>query len=121
MANLLDNAVKYTRAGGQITVSVTQDDSHVTVAVRDTGIGIAEEDLPHIFDRFYRAEKSRSEPGSGLGLSLAKAFVSAHDGRIAVTTSPGKKLHVYRNPARRDPNGTLKLHLLVRLFSMTKK
>jgi len=90
LANLLDNAVKYTQVGGQITISVRDDDSQVAVAVRDTGIGIAEEDLPHIFDRFYRAEKSRSEPGSGLGLSLAKAFISAHEGRITVSSWTGK-------------------------------
>ncbi len=90
LANLLDNAVKYTERGGQIEVSVTKDDSRVNILVRDTGIGIAEYDLSHIFDRFYRAEKSRSKPGSGLGLTLAKAFVGAHDGRITVTSRLGE-------------------------------
>jgi signal transduction histidine kinase len=90
LANLLDNAVKYTETGGQIGVSVTKDDRQVTVVMRDTGIGIAESDLSHIFERFYRADKSRSKPGSGLGLTLAKAFVSAHDGRITVTSRLGE-------------------------------
>jgi signal transduction histidine kinase len=90
LANLLDNAVKYTQSGGKIALSVVRDENEVTVAVSDTGIGIAEEDLLHIFDRFYRTEKSRSEPGIGLGLCLARAFVSAHGGVIAATSRPGK-------------------------------
>ncbi len=90
LANLLDNAVKYTETGGQIGVSVMKDDSQVTIVMRDTGIGIAESDLSHIFERFYRADKSRSKSGSGLGLTLAKAFISAHDGRITVTSRLGE-------------------------------
>jgi signal transduction histidine kinase len=83
-ANLLDNAVKYTAPGGRITVAVGADDRHILITVTDTGMGLSEYDLPHIFERFFRAEKSRSEPGSGLGLSLAQAFVKAHEGTIEV-------------------------------------
>jgi signal transduction histidine kinase len=90
LANLLDNAVKYTESGGQIGISVTKDDGRVIIVMKDTGIGIAESDLSHIFERFYRADKSRSKPGSGLGLTLAKAFVSAHDGKITVTSRLGE-------------------------------
>jgi signal transduction histidine kinase len=90
LANLLDNAIKFTPQGGAINVSVDHDDEWVVVAVQDTGTGISEEDLPHIFDRFFRGETSRSEPGSGLGLSLAKAFARALGGSLTVTSIPGK-------------------------------
>lgn len=89
-ANLLDNAVKYTPAGGRVSVSATADGQSVEVIVEDSGVGIAGEDLPHIFDRFYRAEKSRSAPGSGLGLSLARAFVLVHNGTIAASSTPNQ-------------------------------
>jgi signal transduction histidine kinase len=89
-ANLLDNALKYTHAGGTITLTATGDAEAVEVKVGDTGEGINENDLPHIFDRFFRSEKSRSEPGNGLGLSLAQAFVLLHQGTIAVTSRVGQ-------------------------------
>lgn len=88
-ANLLDNAIKYTPGNGRITIIATDKGSDVTVAIEDTGPGIPEEDLPRIFDRFFRSEKSRSEPGSGLGLSLARALVVAHNGTIVVSSAPG--------------------------------
>lgn len=84
IANLLDNAIKYTPSGGKITVAVSVDNDCTLITVSDTGMGIPEEDLPHIFERFYRGEKSRSETGNGLGLSLAQAFVKAHRGTIEV-------------------------------------
>ena len=84
IANLLDNAIKYTPSGGKITVAVSVDNNCTLITVSDTGMGIPEEDLPHIFERFYRGEKSRSETGNGLGLSLAQAFVKAHRGTIEV-------------------------------------
>jgi heavy metal sensor kinase len=87
LANLLDNAVKYTPAGGRIEVSLTENDRHnIAINVRDTGVGIATADLSHIFERFYRCDQSRTEPGTGLGLSLAKAIARAHGGDITVTS-----------------------------------
>lgn len=90
LSNLLDNAIKYTPSGRSIAVSVYGTDHAVRIIVRDTGAGIPEPELNHIFDRFYRGEKSRSEPGNGLGLSLARAFVLAHQGSIKVTSIPGE-------------------------------
>jgi heavy metal sensor kinase len=89
IANLLDNAIKYTHSGGRVDVTVDHAfDGRVIVTVQDTGSGISKEDLSHIFDRFYRCDQSRSEGGSGLGLSLAKAIVEAHGGNIRVTSQP---------------------------------
>jgi len=85
-SNVLDNAVKYTPPGGQVTVSISQANQDIVVTVHDTGVGISETDLPRIFDRFYRSDRSRSEPGTGLGLSLARAVARAHGGNITVTS-----------------------------------
>ncbi len=90
IANLLDNAIKFTPAGGKVMVSARADDAEATIMVEDTGPGIPAPDLPHIFGRFYRCDKSRSTPGNGLGLSLALALVHAHNGDITVTSSPGR-------------------------------
>jgi len=90
IANLLDNAIKFTPSGGKVMVSARADDSKATMTIEDTGPGISANDLPHIFERFYRCDKSRSTPGNGLGLSLALALVHAHGGDITVTSSPGK-------------------------------
>lgn len=81
--NLIENALKYTPEKGQIELAIAADDTTCTVRVRDSGIGIAPEDIPFIFDRFYRADKSRSTDGYGLGLSIAKAIIQAHRGTIA--------------------------------------
>jgi signal transduction histidine kinase len=90
VANLVDNAVKYTRPQGSITIDLTVDtrQSNAVLSVQDTGIGIAEDDLPHIFERFYRCDRSRSMAGTGLGLSLARAVVQAHGGTIRVISKP---------------------------------
>lgn len=85
LLNLLDNAVKYTPAQGKIVVTLNKKDPWASVEIRDTGIGIAEKDLPHIFDRFYRADPSRnSEKGFGLGLSMVKSITETHKGVISV-------------------------------------
>jgi heavy metal sensor kinase len=90
VANLLDNAIKYTPSGGKVLMSAKKEQEHVTISITDSGAGIAEEDMPHIFKRFYRGDSSRSTPGSGLGLSLAMAIVRAHWGDIAVSSRPGE-------------------------------
>lgn len=90
VANLLDNALKYTPPRGAVTASVHEKDDRVVISVTDTGIGISENDLPHIFTRFYRCDQSRSLAGTGLGLSLARAIAEAHGGSISVSSSPGK-------------------------------
>jgi signal transduction histidine kinase len=91
LSNLLDNAIKYTPSGGKIDVALMQNSSGtVLISVSDTGIGISPEELPHIFDRFYRADQSRSTAGIGLGLSLSRAIARAHGGDIKTTSVPGK-------------------------------
>jgi signal transduction histidine kinase len=91
IANLLDNAIKYTPSGGSIDVSIgSMDNQSALIAVKDTGIGISEQDLPHIFERFYRCDPSRSQAGTGLGLSFARAVAQAHNGDITVTSAPKK-------------------------------
>ena len=89
IANLLDNAIKYTPSPGSVELSVAaNDDQTVAVSVKDTGVGISESDLEHVFERFYRCDKSRSEPGTGLGLSFARAVARAHGGDIHVESRP---------------------------------
>jgi signal transduction histidine kinase len=87
VANLLDNAIKYTPPGGNVALSVTAEDVGAKVEVTDTGMGIDEKDIHRIFDRFYRGDKSRSTAGSGLGLSLALAIIRAHGGDITVKST----------------------------------
>ena len=86
---LLDNAIKYTEAGS-VGVKVGWDDEKVTVTVRDTGIGIAEEDLPYVFDRFYKVDKAHSGKGSGLGLSIAKELLNRMNEDIWVESKKGE-------------------------------
>jgi heavy metal sensor kinase len=90
VANLLDNALKYTPAGGRVTVKLTDEGETVRLSVEDTGLGVPSDDLPYIFQRFYRCDQSRSGRGNGLGLSLALAFVRAHGGDISVSSVPGQ-------------------------------
>lgn len=89
-ANLLDNAIKYTPSGGTVRLSCRAVPDGAEVEIRDTGIGIAPEELPQIFDRFYRSEKSRSSCGNGLGLSLAQSIIQLHGGWIAAESRPGE-------------------------------
>ncbi len=90
--SLVDNALTYTNAGGCVTLSVKTTKTHALLVVRDTGIGIASQDQPHIFERFYRADpaRSRAAGGSGLGLSIADWVVRAHDGTLSVESRPGQ-------------------------------
>jgi signal transduction histidine kinase len=104
-ANLLDNALKYTQPGGRVEIAVSESDDDAEVIVSDTGTGITDEDLSHIFDRFYRGEKSRSEPGNGLGLSLAQAFVLLHGGAITARSRIGQgSQFVVTLPKQRHPS-----------------
>jgi signal transduction histidine kinase len=89
LSNLLDNAIKYTSSGGRVDVSLSQIEGQgTTLTVKDTGVGIDAAELPRIFERFYRGDRSRSAPGTGLGLSLARAIARAHGGDITVRSSP---------------------------------
>jgi len=89
LANLLDNAVKYTSPGGKIEVAAYVQGNQKIVAFRDTGVGIPPEELPKIWERLYRGDKSRSQRGLGLGLSLVKAIIQAHGGRVEVDSEVG--------------------------------
>ncbi len=88
-ANLLDNAIKYTPAGGRISLEMQADTESVRISIKDSGIGMDSETRKRAFDRFYRGDPSRSLPGNGLGLSLARAFVRAHNGDITAESIPG--------------------------------
>lgn len=90
--NLLSNALRYTESGGKTEVRLDSSDETARIEIEDSGRGIGESDLPHIFDRFYRADESRTRDtgGRGVGLAIAKAAVEAHDGTISVKSTPGK-------------------------------
>jgi two-component system phosphate regulon sensor histidine kinase PhoR len=90
ITNLIHNAIKFNRTGGSVTITTASDDKKVTFHVIDTGIGIPKTDLPHVFERFYKAEKSRTNRGSGLGLAIAKHTIEAHSGTIWAQSEEGK-------------------------------
>jgi signal transduction histidine kinase len=90
IANLLDNAIKYTPAGGAIDIQASREHQHIVISIKDTGIGISPAELPRIWDRLYRGDKSRSQRGLGLGLSLVKAIIQAHKGHVVVSSEPDK-------------------------------
>jgi signal transduction histidine kinase len=91
LGNLITNALRFTPKGGRVTLGAVRNGDRVTLTVQDTGQGISPEDLPFVFDRFYRAEKSRAEENgeSGLGLAIVKALVEAHGGALSVQSAPG--------------------------------
>ena len=91
-SNLVHNAIQYTPNGGTVHVRATRQGRIAIVQVQDTGIGIAEDQLPHIFDRFWRADKARSrqDGGTGLGLAIVKAITQRHNGKISVTSEVGR-------------------------------
>ncbi len=90
LLNLVDNAVKYGKEDGKITLSLEEADGYAVCAVEDDGIGISEEDLEKIWERFYRVDASRSEEGAGLGLAMVAALTKAHGGTVDVTSKPGE-------------------------------
>ena len=90
VANLIDNAVKYTPRGGTVDVEIYRQNQDAVISVRDTGVGIPLSETQHIWDRLYRSDRSRSKPGQGLGLSLVKAIAVAHGGDVRVQSEPGK-------------------------------
>jgi signal transduction histidine kinase len=89
LANLLDNAIKYTPPGGRVTIKALDNSGQVIIRVTDSGPGIAAAEIPRIWDRLYRGDKSRSQRGLGLGLSLVKAIIAAHQGQVEVASQPG--------------------------------
>jgi signal transduction histidine kinase len=97
LANLLDNALKYTDSGGRVDISATQSPEETVLVVADNGMGISKEELPHVWSRLYRGDKSRSTRGLGLGLSLVKAIVEAHGGTVSVSSTPnaGSRFEVH--------------------------
>ncbi len=90
LTNLLENALKFTPSGGRITLSVSVDDCWVKLMIADTGVGIAREHLPHIFERFYKVDRSRRDGGTGLGLAIVNHLAQAHGGSVDVVSSEGE-------------------------------
>ncbi len=119
-ANLLDNAIKYTPPGGAVTISVHADDAQARAVFQDTGIGIPLDEQSRIWDRLYRGDKSRSQRGLGLGLSLVKAVVEAHGGRVVVSSRPNEgarftvSLPTGQSAPQPEPDASGKYRTLVR-------
>jgi signal transduction histidine kinase len=89
VTNLVDNATKFTGSGGSVTLRVERDDTRAKLIVADSGEGIPQEHLAHVFERFYQASPARSSGGSGLGLSICRWIAEAHGGDVSVESHPG--------------------------------
>jgi signal transduction histidine kinase len=91
MGNLIGNALKFTPAGGSVAISLQPTPDGAEIRVRDSGIGIPSNEMPHVFDRFYRGAQATEEraSGSGLGLSIVRSIVEMHNGRVTLTSNPG--------------------------------
>ncbi len=108
LGNLLDNAIRHTQSGGEVQVELNESNGTVQVSVQDNGEGIPADQLPHIFDRFYRGERSRTEPGVGLGLAIAKQLVEAHGGTIWAESEAQRGTRItftLPNPGEHAPDG----------------
>jgi two-component system OmpR family sensor kinase len=117
LLNLVTNAIKYTPTGGTIDLTLSEEEDAVSFMVRDTGIGIAPGDLPHIFERFWRADPARSRtgerPGTGLGLAITKWIAEAHGGSITVQSRPGRgTMFTVRFPRVSELNGSPRISAL---------
>jgi two-component system phosphate regulon sensor histidine kinase PhoR len=95
VVNLLHNAIKFTQSGGKVILSASLKDNVVVFSVQDTGIGIAPDDLPRIFERFYKADRARATSGTGLGLAIARHLVEAHGGDIWAESELGRGSRFY--------------------------
>jgi two-component system phosphate regulon sensor histidine kinase PhoR len=109
LVNLVHNAIKFNHPGGSVTMSTNASGEFVIVSVSDTGVGIPEEELPHVFERFYKADRARTRGGSGLGLAIAKHIVQAHGGSIWAQSEEGQgstfsfSLPIPANPGANNP------------------
>ncbi|MBW5448081.1 two-component sensor histidine kinase [Cohnella sp. CFH 77786] len=105
--NLLHNAIKFTPEGGAVRIALEERDGCIRVEVADTGIGVSEEDLPHLFERFFKADKARSSAagGSGLGLSIVKKIVEMHGGEVTARSRPGEGTNFLVTLPRETPGG----------------
>lgn len=99
LENLIGNAVKYSPAGGEVRVAIAARDENLAVEVHDSGAGIPEQDLPFIFDRFYRVDKTRASSGAGLGLAITRRIIELHGSEISVTSSPTGACFSFTLPA----------------------
>jgi signal transduction histidine kinase len=92
LLNLVNNAIKYTPENGSVEIRLAVEGSEAVLGVADSGIGIAAEHLPHLFERFYRVDeaRNRSEGGTGLGLAIVKSIAEAHEGRVEIESTPGQ-------------------------------
>ncbi|MBR1870284.1 MAG: HAMP domain-containing histidine kinase [Kiritimatiellae bacterium] len=99
LSNLVDNAFKFTPAGGEVCLNLSRTPSSLQITVSDTGCGISPSDAPHVFERFWRADSSRTLPGNGLGLALVKAIVTSYAGQVSFTSSSSGTAFVVTLPA----------------------